>query len=200
MPNFLDEARNAQKQQVAKQITPQQVYEKMHRAQLHFSLADIKNKIIDAAKDNPTSKILKGTIPLRAGQSNLARINQVADVNTEYYTINRNYIPGDDYYDDYCTGHNETWMRTAALCKIEEDCRFFGNKCRISLTKRGKVFFDELKRMCAAENITVNFCAHAAWRASNGDSADFFVDFDHEFKAKGRLFNVYLAVNYLVKL
>ena len=200
MDDFLDEVRGVQKRQLAKQKTPQQIYQELHQVELESSLAFIKNSILDEAKNNLTGKTLKGRIPL-GGSRILARINRTEDVNTGYYTINRNYLVGDKDYTDYCTGNDYTWMYTAHLYEVNEDRGFFSNTCRITLTKRGQVFLEELKKMCAAQKITVKFCAHAAWHAANNiHNEDIFVNYGYEFKAKGKLVNVYPAVEYLVQL
>ena len=81
MGDFLDEVRGVQKRQLAKQKTPQQIYQELHQAELESSLAFIKNSILDEAKNNLTGKTLKGRIPL-GGSRILARINRTADVNT----------------------------------------------------------------------------------------------------------------------
>ena len=200
MTDFLSELRSVQKEELKKQITPDQVYKRLNQSALDFALHSIQSAITDEAKKNPTSKTLEGKFPLCA-PCYTARINRTRDVVTKDYIIDFNILPGDDY-SDFATQNNDcTWLRLAPLYHIEQSHGIISNKCRFTLTERGKAFCAELKKMCAAQKITVNFCAHAAWRAANTFySGDVFVDLDKEFKAKGPLINYYLAVDFSVKL
>ena len=196
MTDFLDDLRAEQKKQ---RVTPQQVYKVMNQSDLSAALRHIKNIIRNDALNNPTSKNLKGRCQMWGARS-AARIDQTADIKTDEYIINRNYLASDNY-SDFATGYNYTWMITAPLYEVKENIGFMSNTSRIVLTKRGKIFLNDLKKLCEQNKISVKFCAHAEWNAANKlHSGEVYVDFDKEFKAKGKLVNTYIVVEYSVKL